>query len=180
MRQDIAERRIGSEIQATDLRVDLANGGELPGEIDVRFDIGRFEALRKTTGLSYSIVLLEMSARTRDGESIKQGEVIEAQHLDEPWWRALGLVQIEPAVELLLREPGRAVDAGNAVMGQRGIVALGGEGDLVAQIRHAIVDRRGGEHQDAGLHTFSDDPAHQPVVASLGSLTGRTLVSEVV
>ena len=42
-----------------------------------------------------------------------------------------GSSQVEPAVELLLRQPGRAVDARDAVLGERGIVALGREGDLV-------------------------------------------------
>jgi hypothetical protein len=37
---------------------------------------------------------------------------------------------------------------------QRGVVALGDEGDLVAQVGQAVVDGRGRQHQHAGLDAF--------------------------
>ena len=121
-----------------------------------------------------------MFAGPRDGETIQQREVIEPQHLDEPRRRALVVVEVEPAVELLLRQPGSRIDAGEAVIGQRRIVALGCEGDLVSQVSQSIVDRGRREHEHPGLHALADDPTHQPVVACLGALSWRALVAEVV
>ena len=60
------------------------------------------------------------------------------------------------------------------------VVALGGEGDLVAQVGQAVVDRRGREHEHAGLDALLDDLAHQAVVAGLAALARRLLVAEVV
>ena len=48
------------------------------------------------------------------------------------------------------------------------------------QVGQAIVDRRGREHQHAGLDPFLDDLAHQPVVARFAALPWRLLVAEVV
>jgi hypothetical protein len=81
--------------------------------------------------------------------------------------------EIEPAVELLLRQARGAVDAGDAVIEQRRVVALGDEGDLVAQVGQAVVDRRGREHQHAVL-TPSLMIAHQAVVAGLAALRGAS------
>ena len=116
-----------------------------------------------------AVVLLDVLARAGDGQQVEQREVVEAQHLDQPRRRALGVVEIEPAVELLLREARGAVDAADAVLEQRRVVALGGEGDLVAQVGHAVVDRRGREHEHARLDAFLDDLAHQAVVARLAA-----------
>ena len=138
VRQDIAEGGIGGQVQSTDLCVDLAGRRELPCDIDVGFHVDRLETLGEATGLLRSVVLLQMSARTGDRKSIQEREVIEPQHLDETRRRAFGFVQIEPAVELLLREPGGAVDAGNAVIGQRNIVALNGKGNLVCVDRPCV------------------------------------------
>ena len=57
--------------------------------------------------------------------------------------------------------------------------ALGDEGDLVLEIRQAVVDRRGREHENAGFHALLDDPAHQAVIARLAAVVCR-LVAEVV
>ncbi len=86
----------------------------------------------------------------------------------------------EPAVELELRLADGGFDAGDAVAGKRRVVALGDEGDLVLEVGEAVVDRRGRQHQHAGLHAFLDDPPHQAVVAGLAVLMGRLLVAEVV
>ena len=113
-------------------------------------------------------------------EQVEQREVVEAEHVDQPRRRALGVLEIEPAIELLLREPRGAVDAGDAVLEQRRVVALGDEGDLVAQVGQPVVHRRGREHQHARLDAFLDDLAHQAVVAGLAALSWRLLVAEVV
>ena len=47
------------------------------------------------------------------------------------------------------------------------------------QVGQAVVDRRGREHEHAGLDAFLDDPPHQAVVAGLAVLVGG-LVAEVV
>ena len=57
--------------------------------------------------------------------------------------------------------------------------ALGDEGDLVLEVGQAVVDRRGREHEHAGLDAFLDDPPHEAVVAGLAVIV-RGLVAEVV
>ena len=59
------------------------------------------------------------------------------------------------------------------------VVPLGDEGDLVLEVGEPVVDRRGREHEDAGLDAFLDDAPHQPVIAGLAVVVGR-LVAEVV
>ena len=57
--------------------------------------------------------------------------------------------------------------------------ALGDEGDLVLEVGEAVVDRRGREHEDAGLDALLDDAPHEAVVAGLAVVVGG-LVAEVV
>ena len=64
-------------------------------------------------------------------------------------------------------------------LGERRVVALGHEGDLVLEVGQAVVDRRGRKHEHAGLHAFLDDAPHQAVVAGLAVVV-RRLVAEVV
>ena len=130
--RDVAQRRVGGEVQPSNLRVDLVDRGKLPFEIDVRLHVDRLQSFRKAARLPVSVVLFEMTARAGDREAIQQCEVIEPQHVDEPGRRTLGLAQIEPAVELFLRTLRRAVDAGHAMVRQGGVFAFGGEGDLIA------------------------------------------------
>jgi hypothetical protein len=117
-------------------------------------------------------------ARPGDGQQVEQLEVVEAEHLDEDAGRAFAPPS-EPAVELLLRLRTVAFDAVDAVIGSAVSFALGDEGDLVLEIGEAVVDRRGREHQHAGLHAVLDDAPHEAVVARLAVLV-RRLVAEVV
>ena len=57
--------------------------------------------------------------------------------------------------------------------------ALGHEGDLVLEIGQAVVDRRGREHEHAGLDALLDDAPHEAVVTGLAVVV-RGLVAEVV
>jgi hypothetical protein len=91
----------------------------------------------------------------------------------------LGILQSEPAIELKLRLANRCLDAGNAVGVQSHIVRLGDESDLVLEVGEAIIDRRGGEHEDAGLDALLDNAPHEAVVTSLAGIV-RGLVTEVV
>ena len=139
-----------------------------------------FSRVRESAGLGEPVVLLDVLARAGDGEQVEECEVVEAEHLDQAGRRALGFVEVEPAVELLLCKTRGAVDAADAVIEQSRVVAFGGEGDLVAQVGQAVVDRRGREHEHTRLDALLDDLAHQAVVASLAPDSRRLLVAEVV
>ena len=83
---------------------------------------------------------------------------------------------VEPAVELKLRLADRGLDAGDAVVEERSVVPFGDEGDLVLEVGEAVVDRRGGEHENAGLDAFLDDAPHEAVVTGLAAFAGRLLL----
>ena len=82
-----------------------------PAQVHVGLDVDRLQALGEPAGLGGAVVLLDVLARAGDGQQVEQREVVEAEHLDQPRRRALGVLQIEPAVELLLRQARGAVDA---------------------------------------------------------------------
>ena len=83
VRQHVAQRCIGSQIQPSYLQVDFVDGGEFPRQVHVRLYVDRLQTLRKAAGLRYAVILLQMAARACDGESIQQHEVVEPQHLDQ-------------------------------------------------------------------------------------------------
>ena len=62
VRQHIAQRCVGGEIQPPDFPVDLTDGAELAGEIDIRLDVDRFEAFRKLSGFGDAVVFFDMLA----------------------------------------------------------------------------------------------------------------------
>ena len=111
---------------------------------------------------------------------VQQGEVVEAEHLDQRRGDAICLFEAEPLVEGGLGTAGGGVDAVDAMRRQGHVVALGDERDLVAQVGQAVVHGRGREHQDPGLDTFLDDSTHQAVVPGFLTLARRLLVAEVV
>ncbi len=134
VRQHVAQRRVGGEVQAADLVVDLADRAELAGAVHVGLDVDRLQALGKRAGLGGAVVLLDVLARAGDGEQVEQREVVEAEHLDQARRRALGVLEIEPAVELLLRQArGRCRCCAMPCSSKRRVVAFGDEGDLVAR-----------------------------------------------
>ncbi len=180
VREDVAEGGVGGQVQAADLEVDVGDGREHAGAVDVGLDVDGLEAVGEAAGLLDPVVLLDVLARAGDGEQVEEGEVVEAEHVDEARGRSFGFVEGEPAVELLLGQAGGAVDAADAVVEEGGVVALGDEGDLVAQVGQPVVHRCGGEHEHPGLDAFADDPAHEAVVAGLAALLRGALVAEVV
>ena len=102
-----------------------------------------------------------------DGQQVEQLEVVEAEHVQETRRLTLGILQSELAVELKLRLANRCLDAGNAVGVRSHIVRLGDEGDLVLEVGEAVVDRRGGEHEDARLDALLDNAPHEAVATGL-------------
>ena len=52
VRQHVAQRRVGAEVQPADLVVDLADGAELAGAVDVGLDIDRRQPLGELAGLA--------------------------------------------------------------------------------------------------------------------------------
>src|SRR5271165_419846 len=157
----------------------VADRAELTGKVHVGLDVDGLETLRESARLLSAIVLFNMLAGAGDGQQVEQLEVVEAEHVQETRRLTLSILQSEPAVELKLRLANRCLDAGNAVGVQSHIVSLGDESDLVLQVGEAVVYRRGGEHEDAGLDALLDNAPHQAVVTSLAGIV-RGLVTEVV
>ena len=179
VRKHVPKRRVSRQRQSADFVVNFSNGTELARQVYVRLDVDRLEPLWKPARFSDAVVFFNVLARTGDGQQIEQLEVIEAEHFQEMCRTAFRVLQGKPAIELKLRLPDRRFNACDAVTGKRRIVGFGHEGDLVLEIRQAVVDRRGREHQHTGLDSVFDDAAHEPVITCLASIVGR-FVSEVV
>ena len=60
VRQHVTQRRIGSQVEAADLRVDLTNGRERSRKVYVRLEVDRLQPLGKPSGLRRSVVLLDV------------------------------------------------------------------------------------------------------------------------
>ena len=60
VREHISKWRIGAESQATNFIVHLTDRPELPGEINVGFDVHRREPVGKLSGLFDPIIALHM------------------------------------------------------------------------------------------------------------------------
>ena len=75
-RQDVAQRRIGAEVEAPDVGVDVADGREEAGRIHVGLDVDGTQALGELAGLGRAVVLLNVLARTCDGQQVQQAEVV--------------------------------------------------------------------------------------------------------
>ena len=154
VRQHVSERRIGGEIQPPDLVIDLSNRAKLTGAVHIGLDVDWLQPVGEAASFGSAVVLLNVFARAGDGEQVEQGEVVEAQHLDQSRWRSVGVLEIEPPIELLLREARGAI-------GQ------------------PVVHRRRRKHQHSGFNAFLDDLAHQAVVACLGAHPRCFLVAKV-
>ncbi len=178
-RQEIAQRRISSQIQAADIVVDLPNRREAAGRVHVSLDVFGLEPLGEFAGFGSAVVLLHMFTRTGNGQHVQQLEVVEPQHLRQHVLAASGVGQVQPLVELGLGQADGGLDAGNALIDESPVVALGDEGDLVLEVGQPVVHRRGGEHQHPGPYPRLDDPLHEPFVAAFPLLVGG-LVAEVV
>jgi len=178
--QHITQRGVGGQVEPANLQVDPANRRKLAFQVHVGLDVDGLQPLRKTPRLRGAVVFLDVLARAGDGQQVQQLEVVEAKHFDQASRGAQVIIHIEPAIELLLRPPGGVVDAGDALVQQRSVDALGGECDLIAQVGEPVVHRGGGQHQHARFDAGLDDAAHKPVVAGLAAVLGGLLVAEVV
>src|SRR5690606_8695994 len=177
--QDIAQGRITGQCEAADFQINVTDGAELAGEVNICFDVDWRKAIRETASLTDAAVFRDVPPRAGDGEVVQQSEIVESQHFNQLRWRLFGLIHRQPTVELGLGFAGGRLDTGDAVLQQGGVIAFGDKGDLIAQVCKPVVDRRGRQHEDAGLDPFLDDPTHQAVVARLLALVCR-LVAEVV
>ena len=74
---------------------------------------------------------------------VEQGKVVEAQHFDQQRGGLFFVGQLQPAVERLLRTAGGAVNAGDAVVKQGGIVTLRDKRYLVFEVCQPVVDWSG-------------------------------------
>ena len=84
VRQHVAQRRVGREVQAADFVVDLADGAELAGEVHVGLDVDGLQPLREAAGFGGAVVLLDVLAGAGDGQQVEQLEVVEAEHVHQP------------------------------------------------------------------------------------------------
>ena len=119
--------------------------------------------------------------RTCDGQGIEEFEEIEVEQVEQALRGSFFRFEAAPGVEGLLGAAEDLVDSGFGL--ELGIHRFGpafvGEGQLVAQVVEAVVDRRCREHEDFGLNAFLDDLAHEALVAVF-ALAGRVVVPEVV
>ena len=69
VRQHVAKRRVGGEVQAADLVVDLADRAELAGAVHVGLDVDRLQPVGEPAGLARAVVLLDVLARAGDGRA---------------------------------------------------------------------------------------------------------------
>jgi hypothetical protein len=51
VRQHVAQRRVGGQVQAPDLQVDVLDGAELAGPVHVGLDVDRLQAVWEAAGL---------------------------------------------------------------------------------------------------------------------------------
>ena len=132
MWKHVTQRRIGREIQPANLQVDVTDRAKLPSAVHVSLDVDWLQPVREASGLSGAVVFLNMLARPGNREQIEKREIVKANHFDETGWRPLRVIEVKPAVELLLCQACRAVDAADTVIHQGRVVALGRKRDLVA------------------------------------------------
>ena len=83
VRQNIAERSVGAQVETANLVVNLADGAEGPGDVHVGFDVDGLEPLRELAGFLRAIVFLDVFAGASDGEQIEEFEIIKAEHVHQ-------------------------------------------------------------------------------------------------
>lgn len=125
-----------------------------------------------------------MPAAASDGNAIQQLKEVKIEGLEQRLCRALTDGQLAPGIECGLCT---AEDLINRVRGIQLFVDLGGiplisQGELIAQISKAIVDRCCREHQHLGLHASADHLVHQAQIAVFALIfaAAQTSVSEIV
>ena len=83
MWQDIAQGCVRREREAADFVVDLADGAELAGEIDIGLDVDGLEPLREAARLVGAVILLNVLAGAGDGQQVEQLEIVEPEHVQQ-------------------------------------------------------------------------------------------------
>ena len=147
--------------------VELAYGRKLPREVDGGLERQGLAALREGARRR-PVVLHDVLAAARDGEHVEQLEVVGVHHCGEALRGALAVLQLAPLVEALLRHARHLRDGGDAVAFREvGVVALGDELYLVAQVEQAVVHGSRRKHEDLGAAPALDDVLDQARVAVL-------------
>ena len=178
-RHHVGEQLVLCERQRRDQVVHVGDARQLVLSVETRVQRYGLEP-RRERGRFVVVVLGDVLARPRDGEDVEQLEVVGVHRCHEVLGRPLLVGQLAPLGEALLRESAHGRDGADAVgLGQVGIVALGDDLYLVAQVEQAVVHGRRGEHQHLGSHASADDVLHEAVVAAVLRAVGR-LVAEVV
>ena len=125
---------------------------------------------------------LNVLAGTGDGDAVEQLEEFEVEGLEDGIRRAFFGRQLAPTGEgsLGLAENFLDTVAGVELGAEFFGFAFVGEGELVFEIGEAVVHRRGGKHQDLGLHAGADDLVHEPFVTRFPHFLAGRVVAEVV
>jgi len=177
-RQQIGNRRVERERQALQSLVDLADVRELFLRVDARIFVARRQAFREASDFAHIVIFFDVATRAGDRHEVEQLEIILVHHVHETLHRALRVREVLPLVENELRPPQRRLDTRDALLQKCVVLALGDERDLILDVVHAIVDRRGREHQDARLHALLDDVFHEALIAR-HFVIGRIVVAEI-
>ena len=175
----VGEQLVLREGELGDHVVELTYGRELPREVDGGLERQGLAALREGAG-GRPVVLHDVLAAARDGEHVEQLEVVGVHHGGEALRGALAVLELAPLVEALLRHARHLRDGGDAVAFREvGVVSLGDEPYLVAQVEQAVVHGGSREHEDLRAAAAFDDVLNQARVAVLLLGVGG-LVAEIV
>ena len=176
---NVGERLVLGKRELRNHVVELGDGRQLALRVDGRGDGEGLSALRERAA-GGAVVLADVLAAAGDGEHVQQLEVVSVHRVDKALGGALLVWQLAPLVEARLGLAAHLGDGLDAVgVCQVGVISLGDELDLVAQVEQAVVHRRGREHEDLGAPAALDDVLDKARVAVL-LLGVRRLVAEVV
>lgn len=156
----LRERELGNHI------VEVGDGWQLALGVNRRCEQEGL-ALLQECATCRTIVPHDVFTVVCDGQGIKQFEVVSVHRIHEALGRALGVGELAPLVKALLGNTGHLRYGPNPVgVGQIGIVPLGDELDLVAQVKQPIVDWHGRQHEDLGAPTALDNVLDETRITS--------------
>ena len=121
-----------------------------------------------------------MLTAARNGEHVKQLEIVRIDHIGETFSGTFRIGQLAPLVEALLCYTRHMRNGGNAVrLGKICVIAFGNQLYLITQVKQFVIHRRRRKHQHLGTHARLDHIFDEACVAVF--LVGiSALVAEVV